>query len=79
MNHSDLTNNELFSKIKSGEIVLGGHSGLKIYGTLGCWSGKKMHKDNRVFFANEQGAVDAGYRPCGHCCKVKYQDWKASA
>ena len=39
----------------------------KIFGRLDCWSGKKALKKNRIFFLRWQDALDAGYRPCGHC------------
>jgi methylphosphotriester-DNA--protein-cysteine methyltransferase len=62
--------------IRNGEIVLGGNRQLKIYGTLSCKSGKRMKKENRVFFISEKEALDNGYRPCGHCMKKEYQKWK---
>ena len=62
--------------IKRREIVLAGNQQLKIYGRLHCRSGKRMKKENRVFFATEHEAVQNGYRPCGHCLKSKYQEWK---
>ena len=31
----------------------------------------------RVFFADEETAIAAGYRPCGTCCKGRYIAWKA--
>jgi hypothetical protein len=62
--------------ITSGEISLGGNSKLKIYGTLSCQSGKRMKPFNRVFFSSEQEAINAGYRPCGHCMKEAYRLWQ---
>jgi methylphosphotriester-DNA--protein-cysteine methyltransferase len=55
---------------------LAGNQRLKIYGTLDCSSGKRMKKENRIFFNDEMDAVLAGYRPCGHCLKEKYVVWK---
>ncbi|WP_255400714.1 Ada metal-binding domain-containing protein [Siphonobacter sp. SORGH_AS_0500] len=49
---------------------------LKIYGDLGCSSGKRMRKENRVFFHSEAEALQHYYRPCGHCLKEKYKAWK---
>jgi methylphosphotriester-DNA--protein-cysteine methyltransferase len=54
---------------------------MKIYGRLDCpaalraisYGGYVMH---RVFFADEQTAIAAGYRPCGACCKDRYRVWK---
>jgi methylphosphotriester-DNA--protein-cysteine methyltransferase len=57
-------------------IALGGNRPAKIYGTLSCASGKKMKVENRVFFQNEEEAKAAGYRPCGHCMRAKYLEWK---
>ena len=74
--HIELENRKLKLLIDNGEIVLGGNKQLKIYGTLSCKSGKRMRKENRVFFNSEKEAIDKGYRPCGHCRKTKYLKWK---
>jgi methylphosphotriester-DNA--protein-cysteine methyltransferase len=66
----------LASLIRKGEIILAGNKQLKIYGTLHCKSGKRMKISNRIFFSSEQEAIDAGYRPCGHCMREKYKIWK---
>lgn len=58
------------------QVSLGGNSKLKIYGTLSCSSGKRMKTENRVFFSNEKEAIAEGYRPCGHCMKAQYKEWK---
>ena len=39
----------------------------KIFGRLDCRSGKRMKKENRVFFLTLQDALEAGYRPCQKC------------
>lgn len=40
----------------------------KIFGRLDCPSGKqKMKPENRVFFADWEHAIEAGYRPCKVC------------
>lgn len=62
--------------IEEGKIIMGGNSKLKIYGTLSCGSGKRMKKENRVFFSSEEEAIQEGYRPCGNCMKNKYKKWK---
>jgi methylphosphotriester-DNA--protein-cysteine methyltransferase len=62
--------------IHNGTITLGGNRPAKIYGTLSCASGKRMKTANRVFFKNEEEAIAAGYRPCGHCMREKYLKWK---
>lgn len=74
--HSKITEKELFQCIKQGKIRLGGNRKLKIYGTLRCSSGKRMKKENRVFFQSEKEATTMGYRPCGHCMKAAYKKWK---
>ena len=61
--------------------VLGGNKKLKIYGRLDCpsansWLKKGFYKRNRVFFANEEDAISAGYRPCAVCMKEEYLNWK---
>lgn len=63
---------------RKGDISFGGYTKAKIYGLLNCISGKRMKLENRVFFKNEQEAVDAGYRPCGNCLPEKYKLWKAA-
>ncbi|MGN6291180.1 MAG: Ada metal-binding domain-containing protein [Chitinophagaceae bacterium] len=53
-------------------IQLAGNKKLRIYGTLDCFSGKRMKKENRVFFASEEEAMESGYRCCKHCwCKTQ--------
>lgn len=69
---------EIRSKIRKGEITLAGNKKLKIYGKLSCSSGKRMITQNRVFFQNESEALQAGFRPCGHCKTKSYKIWKDS-
>ncbi|MDO5289927.1 MAG: Ada metal-binding domain-containing protein [Pseudomonadota bacterium] len=38
-----------------------------------------MQRDSRVFFADEAEAQAAGYRPCGHCLRAAYRQWRADA
>ena len=64
------------SLIAAGKIKFGGYKIQKIYGELSCSSGKLMKAENRVFFQTEKEALDAGYRPCGHCMPEKYKQWK---
>jgi len=61
----------------------GGHKGLKIYGRLDCPSAQRhiakgQYVKHRVFFADEDSAIKAGYRPCGVCMKSAYKRWKAN-
>ncbi|MDZ4716648.1 MAG: Ada metal-binding domain-containing protein [Cytophagales bacterium] len=74
--HEALTAAELRQMIRQGEITLGGNKRLKIYGTLACASGKRMHRKNRVFFMSLPEALSQGYRPCGHCFRKEYKIWK---
>lgn len=67
---------EIRSKIRTSEICFAGNRKLKIYGKLSCRSGKRMLRQNRVFFASEQQALLGGYRPCGHCMKAEFVKWK---
>jgi methylphosphotriester-DNA--protein-cysteine methyltransferase len=62
--------------IRNGDITFGGYKKAKIYGLLICSSGKRMKVENRVFFKDEAEALINGYRPCGHCMKEKYEQWK---
>jgi methylphosphotriester-DNA--protein-cysteine methyltransferase len=62
--------------IHKGAITLGGYKKAKIYGLINCFSGKRMKVENRVFFKDEGEALANGYRPCGHCMKNKYAEWK---
>ncbi|MBL7925711.1 MAG: metal-binding protein [Bacteroidia bacterium] len=62
--------------MKQQKVCFGGNRKLKIYGTLSCASGKKMKRENRVFFSSEIEAIVNGFRPCGHCMKTAYKKWK---
>lgn len=60
---------------------LGGHRELKIYGRLDCPSALRYiaagkYVQYRVFFADEETALAAGYRPCSVCMKEQYILWK---
>lgn len=74
--HSQISGENLRSKIHSKEIVFGGNKKLKIYGLLHCRSGKRMKKENRVFFIDEKEALENKFRPCGHCMREAYKKWK---
>jgi methylphosphotriester-DNA--protein-cysteine methyltransferase len=73
--HLDINDIDLRSKIKQKEICFGGNRKLKIYGTLQCKSGKRMKRENRVFFTSANQAIENGFRPCGHCMKTAYKLW----
>ena len=62
----------------------GGNKKLKIYGRLDCPSALSAirrfpgsYEKSRVFFADEKIALAAGFRPCGHCLREKYKQYKA--
>ncbi|MEL7046644.1 MAG: Ada metal-binding domain-containing protein [Pseudomonadota bacterium] len=74
--HHSMDEATLASKIAARKISLAGNERLKIYGSLDCKSGKRMKRENRVFFTDEQEAVALGYRPCGNCMKTAYQQWR---
>ena len=61
---------------------LGGHRRNKLYGRLDCPSALRAlaaggYVANRVFFADEQTAIAAGFRPCAVCLPQTYREWKA--
>ena len=74
--HNQLYATDVLKLIKHQEIRFGGNNKLKIYGTLRCKSGKRMKRENRVFFKSVTEALDNGYRPCGNCLKSDYLKWK---
>lgn len=62
--------------------TLGGHTQSRLYGRLDCPAALRAiarggYVKDRVFFADEQTAVAAGYRPCAVCLPEKYARWKA--
>jgi hypothetical protein len=62
--------------------TLGGHRRSKIYGRLDCpsalrWIAQGKYVQHRVFFADEEVAIAAGYRPCGACLRSRYRQWLA--
>ena len=72
--HNSIPNNfsgrkQLHQLIKEKQIAFAGNRRLKIYGTLDCKSGKRMKRENRVFFTSEQEAIAQGFRSCSHCMK----------
>ena len=64
--------------------LFGGNGRLRIYGRLDCGSARRalaageVYRKHRVFFADEQTAIAAGYRPCGHCMRAEYKNWRAA-
>ncbi|MFS4492541.1 Ada metal-binding domain-containing protein [Maribacter sp. 2308TA10-17] len=74
--HKDISDTKLRTKLKAEVIVFGGNKNLKIYGKLDCKSGRRMKRENRVFFISEKEALQNNFRPCGHCMKTDYKKWK---
>jgi hypothetical protein len=63
--------------------LYGGNRRSKLYGRLDCAAALRAisrggYVTYRVFFADEQTALRAGYRPCAVCLPRKYAVWKAS-
>ena len=73
--HADINDKSVRKQIRQGTIFLAGNSRLKIYGTLKCRSGKRMKRENRVFFESANETKAEGYRPCGHCMRGEYKEW----
>ena len=64
--------------------TLGGNKRSRLYGRLDCPAALRAiarggYVKNRVFFADEASAIQAGYRPCAVCLPAQYADWKARA
>ncbi|WP_203237032.1 Ada metal-binding domain-containing protein [Nocardia panacis] len=62
--------------------LFGGHRRGRIYGRLDCpsaprWLARGAYRSQRVFFADETTAVQAGYRPCAVCLPQRFAVWKA--
>ncbi|MGH2664973.1 Ada metal-binding domain-containing protein [Flavobacterium sp.] len=74
--HINSKDSQVRKDIRQKMIGFGGNRKLKIYGILHCSSGKRMKRENRVFFVSEEEAKKEGFRPCGHCMKAAYQRWK---
>lgn len=79
LHHAGLSQKDVIRLIRTEEIVWAGNRNLKVYGKLDCASGKRMKKENRVFFKSEAEAVKLGFRPCGRCLHDRYLIWKKSA
>lgn len=62
--------------------VFGGHRPSRVYGRLDCPAALRAiarggYVRGRVFFADQQTAVAAGYRPCAVCLPDEHAQWKA--
>lgn len=63
--------------------LYGGNARTKVYGTMDCpvalsFLRRGFPPRHRVFFADEETAIAAGFRPCGACLRERYAVWKAS-
>ncbi|MEJ7737261.1 MAG: Ada metal-binding domain-containing protein [Chitinophagaceae bacterium] len=74
--HTEITDEELKKRIKDRMISAAGNDKLMIYGNLHCRSGKRMRRENRVFFQSVDEAIRQDFRPCGNCCRADYTEWK---
>ena len=77
--HNAIDDEDLRRLILGGHIRYGGNRKLRIYGRLDCASGRRMGRGTRVFFADEAAARAAGFRPCGHCLRAAYAQWRRAA
>ncbi|MFS0864270.1 Ada metal-binding domain-containing protein [Fredinandcohnia sp. 179-A 10B2 NHS] len=58
----------------------GGHKKSKVYGRMDCptalrYIAKGGYVKERVFFADEQTAIQAGFKPCARCLPEKFKIW----
>jgi hypothetical protein len=63
--------------------TFGGHARSRIYGRLDCPGALRAiarggYVRQRVFFADEETALRAGYRPCAVCLPDAHKAWRAS-
>ena len=78
----ELTGSDGKQYLSSTKGSFGGHKKHRLYGTLDCPSAllslskRGTYRKSRVFFASEEDAIAAGYRPCARCLKDKYKIWK---
>ena len=69
--------------LKDGEIITSevpgtyaGNITHLIFGRLDCKSGKRMFKENRVFFHSLEDAIREGYRPCKNCRPLTQKEFE---
>ena len=78
IHHNEISDIELKTRMMQNEICCGGNIKLGIHGKMKCSSGKRMKKENRVFFLSEQEPLLQGYRPFGHCMNMEYKNGDGS-
>ncbi len=81
MKHYRLIDSNGKEYISDTKGTFGGHRTNKIYGRLDCataliYIAKGQYVKHRVFFADEQTAICAGYRPCARCMPSEYKVWR---
>jgi methylphosphotriester-DNA--protein-cysteine methyltransferase len=69
---------QLKALLDANAVTMAGNLKLKIYGKLNCASGKRMKVENRIFFESEAEAIANSFRPCGHCMRAAYGEWRPS-
>jgi methylphosphotriester-DNA--protein-cysteine methyltransferase len=74
--HRNIKYTDLRRLILQNKIQLAGNKKLRIYGSLQCTAGKRMKKDNRIFFTTKEEAIRMGFRPCGKCLQSAFKNWK---
>ena len=77
---TDAQGNEYQSETKG---QFGGTRNGNLYGLMSCRSANQAiarggYVEKRVFFADEETAIAAGFRPCHTCMPEKYAAWKAT-
>jgi hypothetical protein len=75
--HRDLTDEAIRAALRRRMLRYAGHAHDKIFGRLDCRSGRRMKRNNRVFFTDQAEAMASGFRPCGPCMRKDYDVWKA--
>ena len=76
LRHHLIDDRTLRRLIRTGEAAWAGNAQLRIYGRLDCKSGRRMKRQNRVFFGTDAAPLALGFRPCGHCLRREYLLWK---
>jgi len=76
VHHTASTDAQIRKKIRKSSFEFAGNATLKIFGKLNCASGKRVKRTNRVFFNSREEAIKNSFRPCGHCLKAEYKNWK---
>ena len=66
-----------YASAEKGE--LGGHARTRVYGRLDCPVALSLLRRgfeprHRVFFADEETAIAAAFRPCGACMRERYRE-----